>query len=200
MRAIGVRAFEEYAGHFWGVLETRPYMRALAGLACLLMSLGRRREAVEHYRELLRLNPNDNQGIRYILAPALLELDRNDEAADLLAQYPGDIAATWAYAAALLAFRIKGDTSDSRAALEGAFATNRFVPPYILESKEMPEELPEYIGIGDDREAVSVAFHLAACWRSTPRALEWMRAQLHNMPPPRSRQGMRNRSFKRQRR
>ena len=27
-RALGTKAFNEYAGHFWGFLETRPYMRA----------------------------------------------------------------------------------------------------------------------------------------------------------------------------
>src|SRR5690242_5951519 len=32
-RALGPEAFRENAGHFWGVLETRPYMRAREGLA-----------------------------------------------------------------------------------------------------------------------------------------------------------------------
>ncbi|MDQ7839848.1 MAG: hypothetical protein RDU83_02330 [bacterium] len=35
-RALGERAFKEDAGHFCGILETRPYMRARAGLTqCL---------------------------------------------------------------------------------------------------------------------------------------------------------------------
>ena len=29
-RALGSESFNEYAGHFWGHLETRPYMRARA--------------------------------------------------------------------------------------------------------------------------------------------------------------------------
>lgn len=41
-RALGSQAFEEEAGHFWGILETRPYMRARAGLACCLWLLGER--------------------------------------------------------------------------------------------------------------------------------------------------------------
>lgn len=40
-------------------------MRARAALAGTLWRLGRREEAVDHQRELLRLNPNDNQGLRY---------------------------------------------------------------------------------------------------------------------------------------
>jgi tetratricopeptide (TPR) repeat protein len=63
-RALGPQPFEEDVGYFWGILETRPYMRARAALAETLWALDRREEAVEHHRELLRLNPNDNQGLR----------------------------------------------------------------------------------------------------------------------------------------
>jgi len=38
--ALGPRRFKQYAGHFWGFLETRPYMRARAGLASTLLQLG----------------------------------------------------------------------------------------------------------------------------------------------------------------
>jgi tetratricopeptide (TPR) repeat protein len=75
-RALGKKAFKEDEGHFWGVLETRPYMRARQGLAQCLWEAGRREEAAEHYREMLRLNPNDNQGVRYSLATLLLDLER----------------------------------------------------------------------------------------------------------------------------
>src|SRR3954453_6410197 len=70
--ALAPEGFKEYAGHFWGFLQTRPYMRARAGLAAALMKLGDTEGAVAHYRDMLRLNPNDNQGIRYLLAAHLL--------------------------------------------------------------------------------------------------------------------------------
>ena len=62
--ALGPQGFEEYAGHFWGFLETRPYMRARAGLASTLVQLGDIEGALTHYRDMLELNPNGNQGIR----------------------------------------------------------------------------------------------------------------------------------------
>lgn len=45
-RALGRETFEEEAGHFWGILETRPYMRARQGLAVCLWELGQREEAI----------------------------------------------------------------------------------------------------------------------------------------------------------
>src|SRR3546814_18004768 len=52
-----------------------PYMRARAGLAITLWRLGDQQAAIDHYRAMLILNPNDNQGIRYLLATALLARD-----------------------------------------------------------------------------------------------------------------------------
>src|SRR5947199_51392 len=60
--ALGPKTFKEDVGYFWGLLETRPYMRARAGLAQALWTSGSRDEAIAHYREMLRLNPGDNQG------------------------------------------------------------------------------------------------------------------------------------------
>src|SRR5439155_9487294 len=104
-RAVGPDTFRDATGHFWGLLETRPYMRAREGLASLLWTAGRRDEAVRHLQDMLRLNPGDNQGLRYTLAGHLVFLDRDDDLAQLLDQYADEDSATWAYTKALLAFR-----------------------------------------------------------------------------------------------
>jgi tetratricopeptide (TPR) repeat protein len=175
-RALGPSAFEEAVGHFWGFLGTRPYMRARAGLAQTLWTLGKKDEAVEHYREMLRLNPNDNQGLRNVLAACLLDLGRDEDTSALLEQYDGDCAAAWTYAAALLAFRAEGDTSRSKEKLAEDVKANAYAPAYLTGAKKMPRYLPDYIGIGDDNEAVSVASDYTSAWKSTPGALEWLRA------------------------
>ena len=71
--ALGPKGFEEYEGHFWGFLETRPYVRARHGLAQSLLELGEEAAAVGHFRAMLKLNPGDNQGIRYLLLGSLLK-------------------------------------------------------------------------------------------------------------------------------
>ena len=65
-------------------------MRARAALAAVLWRLGRRLEAVEHQRELLRLNPRDNQRLRYRQANWLLALESYDELDQLFAAYTED--------------------------------------------------------------------------------------------------------------
>jgi len=182
-RALGPEAFREHEGHFWGVVETRPYMRARLGLAQCLWTAGRREEAVEHYREMLQLNPNDNQGVRYLAAAALLALDRDDELDALLADYEDDASADWAYARALLAFRREGDSGQARDLLAAAGETNAHVPAYLTGAKLVPRELPDYITAGGEDEAIGHAARFLAAWRNTPGATSWARKTLQ-VPPP----------------
>ncbi len=174
-RALGPDAFRDAVGDFWGLLETRPYMRARMGLAQALWTAGRRDEAVQHAREMLRLNPGDNQGVRYTLASWLLAEDRADDLAALLEQYPDEGTAFWAYTRALLAFRRGGDSPESQRLLQAARKANKHVPAYLLREKQLPEEPPPYYGLGDENEAVFYAADNLQPWRATPGAVEWLR-------------------------
>ncbi len=179
-RAVGERAFEDDVGHFWGLLETRPYMRARAGLAACLWQLGKRDEAEAHYRDMLRLNPNDNQGIRYTLLGCLLEMGSDADAAELLDDpgYADDATATWPYNRALLTYRRTGASEQAKVQLSEARTTNPHVPSYLLGRKGLPEELPDRVGFGDESEAIAYAADNLEAWRSTPGALEWLASAL----------------------
>jgi tetratricopeptide (TPR) repeat protein len=182
-RTLGKRAFREDVGYFWRILETRPYMRARAGLARCLWESNQRNAALEHYRELLRLNPNDNQGIRYILASCLLELDRNEEVARLLDLYPGDVAATWPWTSALLAFRKQGDNPDSRSRLAAALEVNPHIPAFLLGKKQLPRRLPDLVGFGDESEAICYAAENLKVWQASIGALLWLAERINPEKP-----------------
>jgi len=177
-RALGKEYFREAVGHFWGLLETRPYMRARQGVADCLLKLHRTDEAIAHYREMLRLNPSDNQGIRYVLLAALVELDRNTEALDLMKKYKDDGMADWAYTWALLEYRAKGPAKTAERRLKEALRSNTHVPEYILGQKRVPNRLPPYISPGRDDEAAHYASKFLNEWRRTPGAVEWLKSKL----------------------
>jgi len=177
-RALGKKAFKEDVGHFWLILETRPYMRARAGLAQCLWEAGQREEAVDHYWDLLRLNPNDNQGIRGLLMPCLIELGRDEDAEKLFKQYEEDGMAVWMYSRALLDFRKYGDSPTADKSLKAALDENKLVPSYLLGRKKMPRTIPGHYGFGDDNEAVLYAHGNMAAWKATPGAMEWLAAKV----------------------
>ena len=173
-RALGKDAFEEDVGYFWGVLETRPYMRARAGLAECLWASGKHDEAIEHYKEMLRLNPNDNQGIRDLLMPRLIEMERDEEAEALFNEYLDDGMASRIYSRALLDFRKMEDSEISRKSLAAAVKKNKHIPAYLLGRKQMPRSLPEYYSPGAETEAVFYTKENLEAWKITPGALEWL--------------------------
>ena len=175
-KALGEASFRDDIGHFWGILETRPYMRARQGLAQTLWDNGLRDEAVQHYRDMLRLNPNDNQGVRYLLMDCFLILGRNDEATRLIRRYKDDGSAAWSWSRALLAFRRSGECQESRSALSQAMGDNKHIVALLLGEKKMPRQLPAYIGMGDRNEAIAYVHGGAEAWAATPNALAWVRA------------------------
>ncbi len=180
-RALGAAAFKKDAGHFWGILETRPYMRARLGLANCLWGLGQRGQAIAHYADMLRLNPDDNQGVRYILVTCLLEEGRDGEAGALLKKY-NEGSADWTYSKTLWALRTEGEAK-ALIRLEEALKANSFVPAYLLGRKKMPAQLPEFISRGEEDEAVSYAASALEAWRKTPGALEWLAANQPALKP-----------------
>lgn len=174
-RALGSKIFEDDVGHFWGIVQTRSYMRARAGLAQVLMMLGRTPEAIGHYREMLRLNPNDNQGLRYLLSECLVEEERWDEVSALLDEYEGDPSASWLYTRSLVLYRRQGPASEAEHALQAALDQNRHVPAYLTKIRSLPKKSFEYIHPGGRDEAVEYARGAIRHWHQVPGALFWLR-------------------------
>ncbi|MBL6081037.1 hypothetical protein JMJ56_23775 [Belnapia sp. T18] len=170
---IGPWRMTAWRGEFWSVIETRPYMRARQGLAFELRRQGMVAEAIDTLRGTLALNPNDNQGLRYILLDWLLEADALAEAAALHQAYEEDSSAAWHYGAVLLAFR-QGGEAKAAEALPAALGTNPHVPGLLLGRVPMPAESPEYYSPGDADEAAVYCRTGAAGWRAAPGALEWL--------------------------
>lgn len=177
-RALGVETFKREAGSFWGVFGTRPYMRARFGLAQSLWRIRRHDDAIMHCSEMLRLNPNDNQGVRYILARYLLEVGRDSDAADILNFYDSDGSAEWNFTRVLITFRKEGDSAAARDLLWVAISHNYHVPSFILGRRLLPASLPEYFAYGYESEAMCYAEHNSNLWRKTPGGLDWLRRQL----------------------
>ncbi|MCY2928686.1 MAG: hypothetical protein NTV86_04170 [Planctomycetota bacterium] len=181
-RALGEPFFQENAGHFWGIAKTRPFMRALCGLAQVQDKTRQVDEAISNYQELLRLNPNDNQGVRYILLPLLLTRGQWEPAEKLIKDFPGDVMATWRYSRALLAFGKKGDTPAARKHLKAAIAANRYVPAYLLGDEEI-DDGPDKYSIGSPEEAGFCASECVCAWQAIPGALDWLSAQSKEILP-----------------
>jgi tetratricopeptide (TPR) repeat protein len=173
-RALGPEEFARKRGAFWGWLETRPYMGARHGLAVTLWALGEHHAAIDQLWAMLDLNSNDNQGMRDLLASWLLAVGDDAGVARLLALYPAESSAVWAYTRALHAYRQKGLTAQTTNLLRKALVVNSHVPAYLLGRTLVPRRLPDVISHGDASEAISYAAEATEAWQATDGALAWL--------------------------
>lgn len=176
-RDLGDEYIQQMKGEFWLDLDTRPYMRALAGLADALLQWGQPEhvdEAIEIYEEMLELNPNDNQGVRDPLAGLYLQRKRYHDAARLLKTYEEDWMAVPCWARVLLACAT-GDEGKAAALLKEAREQNPHVELYLTGKKRRPRTRPGYYSPGEDTEAVFCADTLWEAWKKHPRTKEWLK-------------------------
>ncbi len=176
-RAIGNK-YDDLVGEFWGHVATRPYMRARMGRAQTLELMEHPDEAIAEYQDLLRLNPGDNQGARYLLVALLLERGRDDEAGRVFEAYPDDVAATFHYARLLWLFRRDRDAPEARAAFAKAMKINPHAPGRLLEWKQDEVSGIGHFHLGSEDEAMVCADEIGRAWERTPGALEWLREQI----------------------
>ena len=81
---------EEDAGDYYGLLETRPYMRVCHAYIDVLTLQNKLRRAAEAAENALHLNDNDNLGIRYNLMAIYAALEDQEKAESLYNRYPGE--------------------------------------------------------------------------------------------------------------
>ena len=79
---------KENIGHFYGIFETRPYIRGLVIKAEYLLEEGKISQAENVCREVLRLNENDNMGARYLLMAIYATLEKENDMLKLYKKYP----------------------------------------------------------------------------------------------------------------
>jgi len=175
-RELGKTFFKENTGYFWGLLETRPFMRAKLHYAEALSLLGKKTEAVEQYEELLELNPMDNQGVRYSLFVAYVDSGEYNKAGNLLQQYEEE-SAQHLYNKLLLELHENGFTKDAKMLLKAAKTVNKHVIAYLTGKKRLPAYPPDFYGFGDENEAIVYADMHLHLWRKIEGLQEWLKGK-----------------------
>lgn len=172
-RSLGEKFIKENTGHFWLLLDTRPYMRALEHLGGTLRSEGICLDAIKVYEKMLKLNPNDNQGVRDSLLGLYLEIDDLKNAGRLLKKYKNDASANFAWGRVLERF-LAGDEHGATVALEAARESNQHMELYLTAQKPLPEDLPEMYSLGSEEEAALCMYCLGAAWLKHEEACSWV--------------------------
>ena len=174
---LGKKAFKTDKGHFWGILETRPYMRARSQLAQALVEANRLDEAVLEHEGMLDLNPGDNQGIRYGLLALYLAQKRLEDAAKMFETYDErEYSAIFGWAYVLDRFLV-GDITGAEEALKQTCERNPHTMAYFLGHRKLPKNMPGSYSMGSNEEAMIAYDILKIAWKKHPKAKKWLKDQ-----------------------
>jgi len=179
--AAGDRLFatrkETWRGKFWSVPQTRPYMQARTALGQVMWDTGEREEAIQVLEDTLALNPTDHQGVRYVLLKALLELDRYEQALELVSGYAEEQSTPMLYARLLTGYAVHGDSLIARSAFIAARKYNPYVLDYLLGLRVLPQKLPRAMKPGEESEAIRYAAVFGDVWERVSGVVDFLRSQ-----------------------
>ena len=177
--SLGEDFFAEFMGDFWPLVEARPYMRAIKQLAEVLWAVGRRFDAIDHYINLLDLDPEDHMGNSVLLLGCYLAMGEVQRSWDLLEEYDDESAVfQWGW---LLVFLMSDDEDASEDALKNAMEVNPYVAPHLLGMAEPVDGNPAVVTIGSPEEAQICIQIIGEAWEHNPMAQMWLHGQLVDM-------------------
>ena len=158
----------------WGFIENRPYLRGLANLALVLVEQKKWAEALTVHEEMLKLNPNDNQGVRWMIGNDYLRVGDNEGAIKAFEQCLLEEVGC-AFGLALAKLHAHGPSADVGHALVTGFAGNRYVTPMLL--GESWERLDAFHGtnMAEPEWAHDIIVAQADLWHAVPRGADVLR-------------------------
>lgn len=173
---LGPDFFVENIGMFWGLVETRPFMRVLVNLADAYRQAHMREKSLLCYRECLLLCPGDNLGARFLLPALLMEMGDFDEALRQIDSNSEEVksSAFLAYSRALCLIALQQPEKNIQKALKLALKTNTHIPALLLTAGALPDPDSPYCGLGDTNEAIFYSIENRMLWRNINGALAYL--------------------------
>lgn len=171
---FGQEYFKQNKGCFYGLLETRPYMRAVYAKAQILWELGCAKEAISNFKRLLELNPSDHQGVRYNLMVVHLE-QRDFEAFDELYDKYGENSFHYGKYCKLIASLLrKMPDKECLKDLEVALRSNNHVPKLLANPKTQIEWNDFGVSMGGEDGAAEFVMLSKSLWKHYPHEKQWV--------------------------
>ena len=174
---------EENIGSFYMLHETRPYIRALGAYMDDLIGLGKFRAAIRTGVNIIRLNQNDNMGVRYDLMALHAFMEDVSSAEGLFAAYEEE-SAGMLFPLILLYYKVD-DYSKARKYLKLLAKRNPDLKKLMLEqlSDEVLDQNAMPFGYAMDTigELMDVFNRDMFLIDSSVGAMLWMKSELERM-------------------
>lgn len=173
---------KENIGIFWGLMETRPYMRTKHCYMLTLMELGRYTEAIKQGEELLELCKSDNQGIRYLIIGLYTVLEKFEEGEKIYNKYL-DNSTFMLFPLSIMYYK-KGDYRKSKKILKSIQENNEYILKYLKQEIKFTKAKIDNIenngtySWGSDAEAYLVVKDYKYLLETVPTFIEFVEREI----------------------
>ena len=145
---------KENIGSFYGLFETRPYIRGLYTKAHNLSNQGKYKKAIDVCKEILRLNENDNTGARYLLMALYAVIEDEKAMLDLYKKYNEEINLEMLFPLFVLYYK-KEDDGNAKKYLDMINKNNKHFIKFFKETIKLEEDsMPGYYSRGNASEVL----------------------------------------------
>ncbi len=172
---VGEEFFKENEGKFWAIPETRTFMGCLFEQTLLFWQNNEKNKAIDQLKYILKLNPRDDQGVRYVLLAYLLELDMLEDAQSLMMSYSDDYSTYWSFCELLLDIKKQEDSAIIEMEFGMCVECNEFVVPYLIGDEKIPSDAVGSYDDGDRNEAIFYVQSAGDAWFNDKNALNTLK-------------------------
>ena len=172
---VGEEFFKENEGNFWAIPETRTFMGCLFEQTLLFWQNNEKDKAIDQLKYVLKLNPRDDQGVRYVLLAYLLELDMLEDAQSLMMSYGDDYSTYWSFCELLLDIKKQEDSAIIEMEFGMCVECNEYVVPYLIGDEKIPSDAVGSYDDGDRNEAIFYVQSAGDAWFNDKNALNTLK-------------------------
>lgn len=190
------KLYRESMGDFYMVLETRPYMRVMHFYLELLAGCGMIQQAIAAAKEMLKLNKNDNLGIRFYLMALYVYSEDEFNARKLIRTFKDEEdSCLFTMPMALLKFR-QGKWDEAKAILKKVKEQYKGFQTFLRDAVkgrdafyEEDEEMMDMYQPNTRSELVTMVLDFNFLWDTTQQFFLWAKTV---MGPERKRRVKKN--------
>lgn len=149
---------KENIGHFYGIFETREYIKAMNSLARIYANDGLIGKAIKLAKEILRLNENDNTGVRYLLMGLYAYMEDYSSMKKLYNKYSEENL--FMLVPFMIYYFKQAKYDEAEKYLDRIKKVNKNFVSYFENMEDYDDDFPPYYSIGDISEVKTVSHEL----------------------------------------
>lgn len=161
----------------WSIHSNRPFLTFLLEYAVYVRDQKGFNKCIPHLEQIIELNPNDNQGIRDLLATTYLITNQPAKVLQLSEKYPDDTLPELAMGKILALYKLNRKDEAQRFYKKNAKYLKHLRSELLATTHQPPPDLDssvEGIIVGSPEEALLFWMSQHSAWDSTKGALDWL--------------------------